>query len=101
LRNVTEDWSNDADSSLSHDPSEITLIWWFDAQEIFIIISVKKKPLHCFIFLVESIQFIQFSINPLMTDFLICPAIMRVCVCVCVYKHRGDSVYASGLSTEE
>jgi len=25
-------------SSESHDPSEITLIWWFDAQETFLII---------------------------------------------------------------
>jgi len=25
-------------SSESHDHSEITLIWWFDAQEIFLII---------------------------------------------------------------
>jgi len=25
-------------SSVSHDPSEITLIWWFDDQETFLII---------------------------------------------------------------
>jgi len=31
-------------SSVSHDPSEITLIWWFDAQETFlIIISVENS----------------------------------------------------------
>jgi len=30
-------------SSVSHDPSEITLIWWFDAQETFmVIISVEN-----------------------------------------------------------
>jgi len=33
-------------SSVSHDPSEITLIWWFDAQETFmIIISVENRYL--------------------------------------------------------
>jgi len=32
-------------SSVSHDPSEIILIWWFDAQETFMIIinDVKKN----------------------------------------------------------
>jgi len=30
-------------SSVSHDPSEITLIWWFDAQETFLIINVENS----------------------------------------------------------
>ncbi len=33
-----EDWSNDAENSVSHDPSEIILICWFAAQETFLII---------------------------------------------------------------
>ncbi len=30
-------------SSVSHDPSEIVLIFWFAAQETFIIISVENS----------------------------------------------------------
>jgi len=40
-------------SSVSHDPSEIILIWWFDAQETFMIIinDVKKmKNVKHFVF---------------------------------------------------
>ncbi len=30
-------------SSVSHDPSEIILTWWFDVQETFIIINVENS----------------------------------------------------------
>ncbi len=30
-------------SSVSHDPSEIILIWWFTAQETFLIINVEMS----------------------------------------------------------
>jgi len=43
-------------SSVSHDPSEITLIW-FDAQETFSIIINVKKPLCYFIFFYFSGSF--------------------------------------------
>ncbi len=30
-------------SSVTHEPSEIILIWWFSAQETFVLLSVLKK----------------------------------------------------------
>jgi len=34
-------------SLLSHDPSEITLIWWFDTQETFTIIISELQQYYC------------------------------------------------------
>jgi len=47
-------------SSVSHDPSEITLIWWFDAQETFLIINNVKNSCAAYILEETLIIFSRF-----------------------------------------
>ncbi len=52
-------------SSVSHDPSEIFLIWWFAAQETFlVIINVGSIRAHIFVETVlfdeKKVQYVQY-----------------------------------------
>ncbi len=47
---------------MSHDPSEIILISWFDAAETFLIIIIIKTVLLLIIFVEKVIQFVQDSL---------------------------------------
>jgi len=47
-------------SSVSHDPSEIILIWWFVAKETFIVININVKTvvlLHIFVDSLINVKF--------------------------------------------
>jgi len=50
-------------SSVSHDPSEITLMWWFDAQETFLIIIYVENSCAAYIFVQSFIVIVFFLIN--------------------------------------